>query len=178
MPMGKHYGGISNAFVNLMFSIMLILGVLDWAGISNTLQYVLFIFTYILLITYWMTHRSYIKQFPPKRVLGVMIDITAMAVLFLIIKAALLPLGFYFAALAILRAVDALGITRIISEYISSKKDVLRLKSRRGIYFFEAAIYLLFEAITFHNGLPYVFGMTAMILTWLFGRIFEGSVKL
>ncbi len=176
--MGKHYGEISHKFVNLMFGIMLILGFLDWAGVSNTLQYVLFLFTYVLLITYWMAHRNYLNHFPPKNLLGVIIDITAMAVLFLTIKAALLPLGFYFAALAILRAVDALGITRMISDYVSSRKDVLHLKSRRGIYFLEAAIYLILEALAFRYGMSYVFGVTALMLTWLFGRVFEESVKL
>lgn len=171
--MKKHYGGISHTFVNAMFGIILVIGILDWMGISDTLQYVLFLFTFIMATRHWISRSSRLKRFPPKNSFGVMIDITAMFIIFLIIKAASLNIGFYFASLAVLRAIDALGVSRTLSEYVLTRVEKIRFNAMRWIYFLEAATYILFEVLSFDYGLPNVFGITALILVWLFGRVSE-----
>lgn len=171
--MEKHYGGTSYKIVTALFALIFIQGLFDWIGVSNTLQYVLFLFTYILIVAYWVRHKHSLKRFPPKNGIGVLIDVTAMFVLFLITKAASLQLGFYFAALAVLRAVDALGISRMLSEYVVKRVERLKFNTLRKIYFLEAMIYVLFESLSFNYGLPNVLGITAMMLVWLFGRVSE-----
>ncbi|MBU4246578.1 MAG: hypothetical protein ABIF85_01445 [Nanoarchaeota archaeon] len=171
--MEKHYGGISHKLVTGLLAIILVQGFFDWIGVSNTVQYVLFIFTYVLIVAYWVRHKHSVKRFPPKNGLGVLIDIIAMFVLFLIMKAASLQIGFYFAALAVLRAVDALGISRMLSEYVLKRAEAHRFNTLRKIYFLEAIIYVLFESLSFNYGLPNVLGITALMLVWLFGRISE-----
>ncbi len=173
--MEKHYGRISKNFVNLMFSVLLVIGLLEWVNVGSMLQYVLFLFTFILIAAYWHD-RKHIRHFPPKSIAGLLVDVLAVFALFLVVKAALLPLGFYFAALAILRAIDALGISRAISEYGLRHNDISSLKLQRSMYFVEASIYVLFEGLTFQYGFPYVVGLTALILVWFFGRVSEGVV--
>lgn len=174
--MEKHYGGISHTFVNAMFGIILVIGFLDWMGISNTLQYALFIFTFILATRHWISRSSRLKRFPPKNISGVLMDVTAMFIIFLIIKAASLNIGFYFASLAVLRAIDALGISRMLSDYVLTRVEKIRFNAMRWIYFLEASIYILFEVLSFNYGLPNVFGITALILVWLFGRVSEYEI--
>lgn len=171
--MEKHYGGISYKLVTGLLALILVQGFFDWVGVSDTLQYVLFLFTYTLIVAYWVRHKHSLKRFPPKNGLGVLIDVTAMFVLFLITKAASLQIGFYFAALAVLRAVDALGITRMLSEYALKRVELHKLNNLRKIYFLEASIYVLFESLSFNYGLPNVISITALILIWLFGRVSE-----
>lgn len=174
--MEKHYGSTSYKIVTVLFALILVQGLFDWIGVSNTLQYVLFLFTYVLIVAYWVRHRHTLKKFPPKNGLGIVIDVTAMFILFLITKAASLQLGFYFAALAVLRAVDALGISRMLSEYVVKRVEAVKFNNLRKIYFFEAAIYVLFESLSFNYGLPSVYGITAVILVWLFGRVSEHEI--
>ena len=174
--MEKHYGSTSYKIVTALFALILAQGLFDWIGVSNTLQYVLFLFTYILIVAYWVRHKHSLKRFPPKNRLGILIDVTAMFVLFLITKAASLQLGFYFAALAVLRAVDALGISRMLSEYVVKRVERLKFNTLRKIYFLEAMIYVLFESLSFNYGLPNVFGITALMLVWLFGRVSEHEI--
>ncbi|VVB61082.1 Uncharacterised protein [uncultured archaeon] len=173
--MEKHYGGASRNFVNLMFSVLLVIGLLEWVDAGSMLQYVLFLFTFVLIIAYWRD-RKHIRHYPPKSTAGLLVDVLAVFALFLVVRSALLPLGFYFAALAILRAIDALGISRAISEYVLKNADASHLKLQRSLYFLEASIYVLFEGLTFQYGFPYVVGLTALILVWLFGRVSEGVV--
>lgn len=173
--MKKYYGKISYNFVNALFAILLAIGFLEWLGVNSTLQYVLFLFTFILIAKYWISHRNQTDKYPPKNISGVLIDITSIFVIFLIVKAAILPLGFYFASLAILRTLDALGSSRTMMEYSLKKAQIFHFKSMRFIYFTEATVYVLFETIMFNNGMPYVFGMTALMLLWIFGQIAENT---
>ncbi len=173
MFMKKQYGGVSYKLLNVMFGIIIAQSFLDWFGVSDTIQYVLFIFTYIFIVAYWVRHKSSLKSFPPKDGTGTIIDMLAIFILFLITKAVSLQIGFYFAALAVLRAVDALGISRMLSEYVFKRVEKIKLNALRWIYFLEASVYVLFESLSFNYGLPNVFGITALMLVWLFGRVSE-----
>lgn len=171
--MEKHYGGISNGLVNALFGIMLILGFFSWAGVSDTMTYVLFLFTYLLIITYWFELNSFLKKYPSKNIWGFLADMTAVFAILILIVAASFNLGFYFAALAILRTVDTTVISRILSEYDLKKAEAFRLKEIRSIYFLEATAYVLLEPIAFGCSFSNVFGITSLILIWLFARVFE-----
>jgi|GEM_PF-1904939 len=171
--MEKHYGGISNRLINALFGILLILGFFSWAGVSDTSTYVLFIFTYVLIIAYWFELNSFLNKYPSKNIWGFLADMTAVFAILILIIAASLNLGFYFASLAILRTVDSTVISRILSEYNLKKAEALRLKEIRGIYLLEATAFVLLEPLAFSYSVSGVFGITALMLIWLFARVFE-----
>ena len=100
-----------------MIGVILGLGFQWWPNLQEPWQYLAFIFVYLSIIDYWIDTAAALKKYPPKRELDLMLDIAILFLLFLYIYATQRTVLYLLGVFTIARALDALWVLRVLSEY-------------------------------------------------------------
>src|SRR5262245_26927094 len=127
-------------FIDILIGIVLGLGFQWWPLFEYPWQYVAFIFAYFDIVDYWIDYSPSLKQFPPKREIDVMLDLSIMFILFLYIYASLLSVTYFLGVFIIWRILDYFWLLSSRYEYSPVGTDKLFVDTWLRFNIFEALL--------------------------------------
>ena len=118
-------GRITLKFFDIMIGVVLGLGFQWWPNLVEPWQYAAFIFVYVDLVDYWIDYSSALRRFPPKRELGIMLDVAIIFTMFLYIYSTQLSIFEFLLCFMAFKIVDVLGLLRTRFEHRPTGRDRL-----------------------------------------------------
>lgn len=109
-------GSLTIKFIDIMIGVVLGLGFQWWGSLQEPWQFAAFIFVYFDLVDYWVDYSASLKKLPPRRELGMLLDVAVVFTMFLYIYATQLPLMYFLLAFIGFRLVDILCLLRAKAE--------------------------------------------------------------
>jgi hypothetical protein len=116
-------GKLSIKFLDIMIGVVLGLGFQWWPNLNQPWEFAAFIFVYFDLVDYWIDYSASIKKFPPRKELGILLDVAVIFTMFLYIYTTQLTLVYFLAAFVLFRVVDTLCLWRTRIEHRPAGRD-------------------------------------------------------
>jgi hypothetical protein len=120
-----------------MISIVLGLGFQWWVELREPWQYIAFIFAYIDIVDYWIDFSGMAKSLPPKKELGLMIDVGLMFSLFAYIYTAQTTIIYFLLSFILFRVLDFCSLLSLKREHHPKGSHLIFANTWLKINFFE-----------------------------------------
>lgn len=154
-----------------MVGIVLGLGFQLWPNLTESWQYIAFIFVYLDIVDYWIDYGPSLKKFPPKKEIDVMLDIAIMFVLFLYIYTTQLEIIYFLGAFVLLMVLDYFWLLSSKYEYHPTGTDKVFIDTWLKFNLIEAAVTAALIGLTILSSLSSLVTLSIYIVFRIITRI-------